>query len=99
VVIIASGSLAPASIGNTGSKSLIGTNASITLGDGSNSGQLNGTGNNETTDKVFSIGGSTGGATICASTANQTLTISQSQLGGFPTPSHEPITWNDQVKY
>ncbi|NDG70772.1 MAG: PEP-CTERM sorting domain-containing protein [Proteobacteria bacterium] len=78
VVISANGSLTAASIGNTGSNSSLGTNASITLGSTTNSGQLNWTGSNETTDKVFSMGGSTGGATISASTANQTLTISQS---------------------
>ena len=80
VVIGASGSLTAASIGNTGFNSSLGTNSSITIGSGSGSGQLNWTGSNETTDKVFSMGGSTGNATISASTANQTLTISQNLL-------------------
>ena len=77
VAISAIGSLTAASIGNTGSNSSLGTNASITLGGGSNSGQLNWTGTSETTDKIFSMGGTTGAATISAFTANQTLTISQ----------------------
>ena len=77
VVISAAGSLTAVSIGNTGSNSSLGTNSSITLGGGSNSGQLNWTGTSETTDKIFTMGGSTGAATISASTANQTLTISQ----------------------
>ena len=77
VAISAAGSLTAVSIGNTGSNSSLGTNASITLGGGSNSGQLNWTGTSETTDKIFSMGGTTGAATISASTANQTLTISQ----------------------
>ena len=77
VVISASGSLTAASIGNTGSNSSLGTNSSITLGGGGNAGQLNWTGTSETTDKIFTMGGTTGSATLSASTASQTLTISQ----------------------
>jgi len=80
VLISANGSLTASTIGNTGANSSLGTNGSITLGATSNSGQLNWTGSNETTDKIFTMGGTTGGATISASTANQTLTISQNLL-------------------
>jgi autotransporter-associated beta strand protein len=77
VVISAAGSLSAVSIGNTGANSSLGTNGTITIGGSGNSGQLTWTGTNETTDKIFSMGGSTGNATISASTANQTLSISQ----------------------
>ncbi len=80
VVISAAGSLSAVSIGNTGANSSLGTNGTITIGGSGNSGQLTWTGTNETTDKIFSMGGSTGNATISASSVNQTLTISQNLL-------------------
>jgi autotransporter-associated beta strand protein len=69
-----------ASIGNSGANSALGTNGTITIGGGSNSGSLTWTGTTETTDKVFAMGGSTGNATLSASTSGQTLSISQNLL-------------------
>jgi autotransporter-associated beta strand protein len=80
VVISANGSLSAVSIGNTGANSSLGTNGTITIGGSGNSGTLTWTGTTETTDKIFSMGGSSGNATISASTVNQTLTISQNLL-------------------
>ena len=82
VVISAAGSLSVPMIGNVSSNSPLGKNGSITLGGGGNSGQLTWTGNNETTDKVFTLGGSTGGGTIFASTSSQTLTITSALVSG-----------------
>jgi autotransporter-associated beta strand protein len=69
-----------ASIGNSGANSALGTNGTITIGGGSNAGSLTWTGTTETTDKVFAMGGSTGNATLSASTSGQTLSISQNLL-------------------
>jgi autotransporter-associated beta strand protein len=92
VVISANGSLSVPMIGNAGSNSALGQSSSITLGGGSNSGQLTWTGTSETTDKVFTLGGSTGGGTIFASPANQTLTISQNLNSGSSTGLTRTLT-------
>ncbi|NQX01942.1 autotransporter-associated beta strand repeat-containing protein, partial [bacterium] len=81
-VVIESGSFTVPAVGNSGANSPLGTNGGITLGLTGNSGQLTWTGNSETTDKVFTLGGSTGGGTISASTINQTLTITPDIVGG-----------------
>jgi autotransporter-associated beta strand protein len=81
-VVIESGSFTVTSIGNAGSNSPLGTNGGITLGSGGNAGQLTWTGSSETTDKVFTLSGSTGGGTISASTSSQTLTITPDIVGG-----------------
>ncbi len=91
-VTISNGTISAANIGNTGSNSALGTNGSITIGGGSNSGQLTWTGNSETTDKAFAMGGSTGGTTISASTAGQTLTISSALVSGTSTGATRGLT-------
>lgn len=82
VTISANGSLSVPMVGNATSNSPLGTSSGITLGGGSNSGQLTFTGNSETTNKVFTLGGAAGGGTISVSTANQTLTITPDIVGG-----------------
>lgn len=85
VVISGNGFLSVPMIGNVSSNSPLGKNGSITLGGGSNSGQLTWTGNSDSTDKVFTLGGTTGGGIISASTTNQTLTISSALISGIST--------------
>lgn len=81
-VAIESGSFTVPNVGNSGSNSALGTHASITLGAASNAGQLTWTGTSETTDKIFTLGGSTGSGTISASTVGQTLTVSSNLVSG-----------------
>ena len=68
-VNISNGGLTVSSIGNSGSNSALGTNGTIAIGGSGNSGSLTWTGTTETTDEVFAMGGSTGNATLSASTA------------------------------
>lgn len=91
-VTISNGTISAASIGNSGSNSALGTNGTITIGGGSNPGQLTWTGTSETTDKSFAMGGSTGGVTISASTAGQTLTISSALVSGSSTGATRGLT-------
>jgi len=64
-VSIGSVALYVANIGNSGNNSSLGTNGTITVGGGSNAGELRTTNAvSEATDKTIVMGGSTGGATI-----------------------------------
>jgi len=64
-VSIGSGALYVANIGNNGANSSLGTSGTITVGGGSNAGELRTTNAvSEATDKTIVMGGSTGGATI-----------------------------------
>lgn len=81
-LVIESGSFTVPSVGNSGANSPLGANGSITLGLTGNSGQLIFSGNSEITDKTFTLGGSTGGATITCFTTGQTLTITPDIVGG-----------------
>jgi fibronectin-binding autotransporter adhesin len=64
-VSIGNGALYVANIGNNGSNSSLGTSGTITVGGGSNAGELRTTNAvSESTDKTIVMGGSTGGATI-----------------------------------
>jgi autotransporter-associated beta strand protein len=64
-VSIGSGALYVANIGNSGANSSLGTSGTITVGGGSNAGELRTTNTvSEATDKTIVMGGSTGGATI-----------------------------------
>ena len=74
-VSIGNGALYVANIGNNGSNSSLGTSGTVTIGGGSNSGELRTTNAlSETTDKTIVMGGSTGGATIRNEGSGATLT-------------------------
>jgi len=81
-VTIGNGGLTINSIGAAaGSVSSLGTTGTITVGSGGNTGALTWQGSGtETTSKVFSLGGSTGGATITNSTAGSLLAITSNFL-------------------
>lgn len=75
-VSIGNGALYVANIGNNGANSSLGTSGTITLGGGSNSGELRTTNAvSEATDKTIVMGGSTGGATIANYGTGTTLTL------------------------
>ena len=75
-VSIGNGALYVANIGNNGANSSLGTSGTITLGGGSNSGELRTTNAvSEATDKTIVMGGSTGGATIANYGTSTTLTL------------------------
>ena len=75
-VSIGNGALYVANIGNNGSNSSLGTSGTVTIGGGSNSGELRTTNAlSETTDKTIVMGGSTGGATIRNEGSGATLTL------------------------
>ena len=101
VVISANGFLSVPMLGKVSLNSPLGTNGSITLGGGSNSGQLTWTGNiTESTDKVFTLGGTTGGGTISASTSGQTLTISSALISGTSTSNRSlTLTGNGNIAF
>jgi len=64
-VSIGNGALYVSKIGVSGANSSLGTSGTVTIGGGSNSGELRTTNAlSETTDKTIVMGGSTGGATI-----------------------------------
>ena len=64
-VSIGNGALYVSKIGNSGANSSLGTSGTITVGGGSNAGELRTTNAiSEITDKTIVMGGSTGGATI-----------------------------------
>jgi len=65
-----------ANMGNAGFNSAIGTNGTVILGDTTTSGFLIwGNNQNETSDKVIAMGGTTGGAGIYAQNNGKTLTL------------------------
>jgi len=76
-VNIGAGQLTVNMIGTRGANSSLGTNGTITIGGGSNAGELRYTNSSsaETTDKTIVMGGSTGGATVANYSANNALTL------------------------
>ena len=81
-VTIQQGSLSVTSIGNSGANSSLGTNGTISIGSAGNSATLRWLGtSNETTDKVFSMAGTTGGMTLTATGAILTVTSGLSVVG------------------
>jgi len=70
------GTFAVANMGNAGSNSAIGTNGTVILGDAANNGFLIwGNNQNETSDKVIAMGGTTGGAGIYGKNNGTLLTL------------------------
>ena len=81
-VTIQQGSLHVSSIGNSGSNSSLGTAGTISMGSTSNSATLRWLGtSDETTNKVFSMAGTTGGLTLTATGAVLTVTSGLSVVG------------------
>jgi len=75
-VSIGNGALYVANIGNNGANSSLGTSGTITVGGGSNAGELRTTNAvSEATDKTIVMGGSTGGATIANYGTGTTVTL------------------------
>jgi fibronectin-binding autotransporter adhesin len=91
--ILESGTFILDKVGTVGNASSLGSGSSIQLGSASATGVLQWNGTSETTDKVFTAGGSTGGAIITANTSGQTLTITQDVQGGAST-SARTLTFN-----
>ena len=81
-VTIQQGSLYVSSIGNSGSNSSLGTSGTISMGSTANAATLRWLGtSDETTNKVFSMAGTTGGLTLTATGAVLTVTSSLSVVG------------------
>ena len=81
-VTIQQGSLYVSSIGNSGSNSSLGTNGTISMGSTANAATLRWLGtSDETTNKVFSMAGTTGGLTMTATGAVLTVTSGLSVVG------------------
>ena len=75
-VSIGNGALYVSKIGASGANSSLGTSGTVTIGGGSNSGELRTTNAvSEATDKTIVMGGSTGGATIANYGTGTTLTL------------------------
>jgi autotransporter-associated beta strand protein len=82
-VTVQQGSLYVTSIGNSGANSSLGTSGTISMGSTTNTATLRWLGtNNETTDKVFSMAGATGGLTLTATGAVLTVNNGLSVVGG-----------------
>jgi autotransporter-associated beta strand protein len=73
---VQNGTFVVANMGNAGFNSAIGTNGTVILGDSTSNGFLIwGNNQNETSDKVIAMGGTTGGAGIYAQNNGKTLTL------------------------
>jgi large repetitive protein len=94
-VSIGSGALYVANIGNNGANSSLGTSGTITVGGGSNAGELRTTNTvSEATDKTIVMGGSTGGATIANYGTSTTLTLNGNIQAN--STSAKGLTLNDK---
>jgi len=81
-VTIQQGSLYVTSIGNSGVNSSLGTNGTISMGSTTNAATLRWLGtSDETTNKVFSMAGTSGGLTLTATGAVLTVTSGLSVVG------------------